>query len=322
MKFVDYYETLGVKRDATQDEIRKAYRKLAHKYHPDVAAASDTEEKFKDISIAYATLKDPEKRAAYDQLGQHSQGDDFVPPRQWREHYGAGAQGFSEADFSDVDLSDFLAAFAASQQNGGDPRHRSARPLAGQDYDSALPVTLEQIYSGADTEVTLNMPERDGNGLLRQASKTFRVHIPKGASDGQRLRLAGQGGPGLNGGRSGDLYLTLQVQPHPVYKVSGNDLFIDLPLTPWEAALGATVQVPTLGGLVEMTIPPNTTAGRKLRLSGRGLPDSKSTHGNLFAVVTITIPAQLSPEERALFEQLAAVSKFRPRAKLKTGTQS
>lgn len=322
MKYVDYYETLGVQRDATQDEIRKAYRRLAHKYHPDVAAGADTEEKFKDISLAYATLKDPEKRAAYDQLGRHAQGEDFVPPHQWREHFDAGPQGYSDMDFSDVDLADFLAAFAAAQQGTSGHRRQASRAVPGQDYDTTLPVTLEQVYSGADTQVSLTIPELDGHGLLRQTPKTFRVHVPKGASDGQRLRLAGQGGPGFNGGKQGDLYLTIQVRPHSLYKTSGHDLFIDLPLAPWEAALGTAVQIPTLGGVVEMTIPAGTTAGRKFRLSGRGMPDSKGKHGDLYAVVSITVPAQLSAKERELFRQLAEVTTFRPRAKFETGTKS
>lgn len=321
MKFVDYYEILGVRRDATQDEIRKAYRRLAHKFHPDVATDAGSEDKFKDISVAYATLKDPEKRAAYDQLGRHAQGDEFVPPRQWREHFSTGNQGGPEMDFSDVDLSDLLAAFAAAQRDGSSTRYHSTHTIPGQDYDAALPVTLEQAYNGADTDITLAMSEPDSQGLLRRVSKTFRVHIPKGATDGQRLRLAGQGEPGIYGGKPGDLYLTIQLQPHPVYRASGHDLFLDLPLAPWEAALGAIVQIPTLGGPVEMTIPAGTTAGRKLRLAGRGLPRARSSPGDLFAVVQITLPAQLTPEERRLFKQLAEVSKFRPRAKLERGNQ-
>lgn len=321
MKFVDYYETLGVKRDATQDEIRKAYRKLAHKHHPDVATGKDAEEKFKDISVAYATLKDPEKRAAYDQLGRHRAGEDFVPPRQWRENFDPEFNGHSNMDFSNIDLSDFLAAFAAGQRPEFAGRTGAAREIQGQDYDAVLPVTLEQVYSGADTEITLTLPERDERGLPRQTSRTFRVHVPKGASEGQRLRLAGQGGPGFNGGKSGDLYLTIQIKPHPLYRVSGQDLYIDLPLAPWEAALGAKVEIPTLGGRVEMTVPPLTAAGHKLRLSGRGLPGAGTAQGSLFAVVTITIPKKLSDKERELFKQLAAASEFRPRAAFDTGKQ-
>lgn len=319
MKFVDYYETLGVKRDATQDEIRKAYRRLAHKYHPDVSADADTEEKFKDISVAYATLKDPEKRAAYDQLGTHTQGEEFVPPRQWRDHFSTGSDGYSDTDFSDIDLSDLLAAFAAAQRAEGGGHRRAAHPIPGQDFDTTLPVTLEQIFSGADTQITLTLPERDAHGLPRQKSRTFQVHIPKGASDGQRLRLAGQGGPGFNGGKSGDLYLTIQIKPHSLFRVSGKDLYMDLPLAPWEAALGTTVEIPTLGGPVEMTIPPMTETGRKLRLKGRGLPGAGSAQGNLYAVVTITIPKKIGEKERELYKQLADLSTFRPRAAFDKG---
>lgn len=318
MKFVDYYEALGVSRDATQDEIRKAYRKLAHKYHPDVAQQPDSEERFKDISVAYATLKDPEKRAAYDQLGQQTPGEDFVPPRQWRDHFASGPNGFRDADFSDIDLSDILAAFAAAQRSRGDGGARSSDAFPGQDYDVALPVTLEQVYSGADTEVSVTLPDHDQHGRLRQTDKTFQIHIPKGATQGQRLRLSGQGGPGFNGGSRGDLYLNIQWVDHKIFRVSGQDLFIDLPMAPWEVALGAAIEVPTLGGVVEMTVPPGTTAGRKLRLSGRGLPAANGRHGDLFAVVSIVMPKELSTKERALLAELAEISTFQPRVGLYT----
>jgi curved DNA-binding protein len=307
MKYVDYYQVLGVAHDASTDDIKKAYRKLAHKYHPDVSKADGAEEKFKEVAEAYATLKDPEKRAAYDALGSHPQGEDFTPPPQWQSHFSDGGT----ADFSDVDLSDLLAAFAAARQ--ADARERAKRPLHGQDFETALPVTLEQIYNGAEAEVSLAIPDYDAQGLPHRVPKTYRVRIPKGASDGQRLRLAGKGGAGLNGGQSGDLYLIIAIQPHPAYRVSGRDLYTDLTLTPWEAALGGPVQIATLGGPVEMKIPPNTVAGRKLRLSGRGLPASGDKSGDLYAVVRIDIPKVLTDRERELFIQLAAASTFNPR---------
>ncbi|MEO6959401.1 MAG: DnaJ C-terminal domain-containing protein [Burkholderiaceae bacterium] len=314
MKYVDYYEALGVSRDATQDDIKKAYRKLAHKYHPDVSKSADAEEKFKTIAQAYATLKDPEKRAAYDTLGSHPQGEEFVPPRQWQEQFHEAPGGFA-----DVDLADLLAAFAAAQR--GNAQERAQRPLRGQDFEIPVSVTLEQIYAGAETEISVALPEYDQQGLLHRVPKTFSVRLPKGASNGQRLRLAGKGGSGLNGGKPGDLYVVMEIQPHKLYRVGGNDLYMDLPLAPWEAALGASVQIPTLGGSVEMTIPSGTVAGRKLRLSKRGLPSANGLQGDLYAVVHIQVPQALTTRERELFTQLAAESRFKPRAQLNAGAE-
>ncbi len=313
MKYIDYYQVLGVERDATQADIKKAYRKLAHKYHPDISKGAETEEKFKDISVAYATLKDPEKRAAYDELGSHPQGEEFVPPSQWQDHFHEGA-----ADFSDVDLADLLAAFAAARQTQG----QRQPPLRGPDYDVPVTITLEQIYNGAETEITVSVPDYDEHGLLHRAPKTFRIRIPKGASDGQRLRLPEKGGAGLRGGKPGDLYIVMHIQEHRLYRPSGNDLYIDLPLAPWEAALGANVQIPTLGGPVEMTIPAGTVSERKLRLGKRGLPGANGTQGDLYAVVRIALPKELTARERELFSQLAAASRFDARAQLNAGTTS
>ncbi|MFA5520286.1 MAG: DnaJ C-terminal domain-containing protein [Castellaniella sp.] len=312
MKFVDYYKALGVARDASQDEIRKAYRRLAHKYHPDVAGTPEAEEKFKDISVAYATLKDPEKRAAYDELGQRRPGEDFVPPHQWRNTYTQDMGGFDETDFSDVDLADLLAAFAAARQKQGPSSRHDG--FAGQDVEVIMPVTLEQVFTGAETEVSLKMPDIDARGQPHTRLRSFQVHIPKGAGDGQRLRLAGQGGPGFQGGPKGDLYLILQYQPHRLYRVSGKDLYLDLPLAPWEAALGAEVEIPTLAGRVSMTVPAATTAGRQFRLAGRGLPGTgKAAAGHLYAIASIALPTRLSDRERELFQALASESGFRPR---------
>lgn len=316
MKYVDYYQVLGVPRDATLADIKKAYRKLAHKHHPDVNKGDSNEEKFKDISVAYATLKDPEKRAAYDELGRHPQGEEFVPPHQWQEQFRDNG-----ADYSDVDLADLLAAFAAAQQAAH--RGRPQPPLRGPDYEVPVSVTLEQIYNGTETEISVSVPEYDAHGLLHHVPKTFRIRIPKGASDGQRLRLPEKGGKGLRGGKPGDLYIVMNIQPHKFYRVSGNDLYIDLPLAPWEAVLGASVQIPTLGGLVEMTIPAGTAAGRKLRLGKRGLPaPNDGVQGDLYAVVRIDVPKTLTERERELFSQLAAASSFNPRAQLNAGAPS
>lgn len=307
MKYIDYYDVLGVPRDASPEQIKKAYRKLAHQYHPDVSQDPEAEHKFKEIAEAYATLKDPEKRAAFDNLGRHAPGEDFVPPGQWQQHFQQGS-----ADFSDVDLADLLAAFAAAQR--AEQHQRSRMPLQGQDFETTLPISLEQAYNGGEADLTINVMEEDPHGMPRRVPKTFRIRIPKGVTDGQRLRLPQKGGSGINGGRPGDLYVTMQFQSHPYFRVSKQDLYIDLPLAPWEAALGAAVEVPTLGGLVELNIPAGTVAGRKLRLTGRGLPDATGKHGDLYAIAKIDIPPRLSPRERELMQQLAAESSFNPRA--------
>lgn len=311
MKFKDYYKVLGVERNATTVDIKKAYRKLAHKYHPDVSKDPAGEEKFKDIAESYATLKDSDKRAAYDQLGAHNPGENFVPPRDWQRHYGQEQFGDQQGSFDDIDLSDLFAAFASRGKGGGQARGRSERP--GQDFEVSASITLEQIYSGAEIDVSLSVPEVDAKGVMHRVPRTFRVRIPKGAEDGQRLRLPGKGGQGVNGGRNGDLYIVMALQVHPLYRVSGKDLYIDLPLTPWEAVLGAKVEVPTLGGPVELNVPAGTGAAKKMRLAKRGLPGSGTSAGDLFAIVSIEVPRHASARERELFSQLAEASSFDPR---------
>ena len=309
MKFKDYYSALGIERTATPAQIKQAYRKLAHKYHPDVSKDPAGEEKFKEVAEAYATLKDTEKRAAYDQLGTHHQaGENVEPPPSWQQGFGD-----SGASFGDVDMADILAAFAASRHAGG--HGGRPRPARGEDYEVNAPITLEQIYEGGETDVRLTMPEYDEHGQLHRVLHTYRVRIPKGAEDGQRLRLAGKGGQGRDGGKHGDLYVVMKVIPHPLYRVSANDLYIDLPLAPWEAVLGASVQVPTLGGKVELSIPAGTAGNRQFRLARRGLPLVSGEQGNLYAVIRIEVPKVVTPRERELLQQLAAESAFNPRVK-------
>ncbi|GAC1316038.1 MAG: curved DNA-binding protein [Collimonas sp.] len=308
MKFKDYYSALGVERSASAAEIKQAYRKLAHKYHPDISKDPAGEEKFKDIAEAYATLKDSEKRAAYDQLGSHREGENVEPPHSWQQGFAAGG-----ATFGDVDMADILAAFAASRHGGAGARMRPAR---GEDYEVNAPITLEQIYEGGETDVRLSMPEYDEHGTLHRVPRTYRVKVPKGAEDGHRLRLSGKGGQGQDGGKHGDLYVVMKVIPHPLYRGSGKDLYIDLPLAPWEAVLGAAVLVPTLGGKVELSVPAGTAANRQFRLARRGLPSASGEQGNLYAVVRIEVPPAATARERELFEQLAAESTFNPRQHL------
>lgn len=305
MKYKDYYDILGVKRGAGADEIKKAYRKLAQKYHPDVTKDPAGEEKFKEIGEAYETLKDPEKRAAYDQLGSYRPGEDFRPPPGWDSQF--GETGYS---FEDLDLADLFAGLGG--RHGAGPGGQIRMP--GQDYEVAARVSLEQAYRGTEVELNLAVPEFDDKGRVRRVSRTFKVRIPRGAADGQRLRLAGKGGKGLNGGRDGDLYLNIALNPHPLFRVTGHDLYLDLPLTPWEAVLGGVVEVPTLGGPVQLKVPPNTRAGQQLRLSKRGLPRPGGEEGDLYAIVQIAVPAAASERERELYKQLAASSTLDPRA--------
>lgn len=308
MKFKDYYDALGVERTADADEIKRAYRKLAHQFHPDVSKHSDAEENFKKVAEAYATLKDPEKRAAYDSLGQHPSGESFTPPPDWQQHYNTEADGFE-----DVDLSDLFAAFGHARRGG---HAQQPIPHPGQDYEVVAPVTLEDIFRGGELEVHAELPEYDRNGLAHRVARTFRITIPQGAADRQRLRLAGKGGPGFNGGRPGDLYVALALQAHPLYRVSGRDLYLDLPLAPWEAVLGAAVQIPTPAGKVELNVKPGTTAGQKLRLAKRGLAAADGSMGALYAVVNIVVPSAVTAMEQDLYNQLASASDFKPRKHL------
>jgi curved DNA-binding protein len=314
MKYKDYYQALGIDRNASQDEIKKAYRKLAHQYHPDVSKDPKGEERFKDIAEAYSTLKDPEKRREYDNLGRRPAGESFTPPPDWQQHFGGGDQSF----FDDMDLADILSAFTGARRGNGRARGREF-PMPGQDFEVTVPVTLEQIYRGDDIDVNVEIPEYDEHGLPHRVPRTFRVHIPKGATDGQRLRLPGKGGPGRNGGKPGDLYVKLALQPHPLYRVEGHDLYLDLPLAPWEGVLGAKVLVPTLGGPVELTIKPGTSTGQRLRLARRGLPTPDGSAGDLYAVVRIEVPKTVTPRERELYEELARVSNFNPRKHFPAG---
>lgn len=307
MKYKDYYDILGVKRDASADDIKKAYRKLAREYHPDVSKDPKGEEKFKDLSEAYKTLKDPEARAAYDNLGRHRPGEDFRPPPDW-------GQGFGDGTFSyeDIDLSDLFAGLGGRRQGGN-------APIPGQDFEVSAPITIEDAWRGTELELNLSVPEYDARGRMRRVPLVFKARIPKGVTDGEKLRLRGKGGKGMNGGPNGNLYLNIVLQPHPLYRASGHDLYLDLPLAPWEAALGASVEVPTLAGPVRLKVPAGTNSGQKLRLTGRGLPKRGEGQGNLFAIVQIVVPPSPTEHEKALFKELADASAFDPRATFPKG---
>jgi curved DNA-binding protein len=305
MKYKDYYKILGVQRNAGEDDIKKAYRKLARKYHPDVSKETNAKEKFQEVSEAYETLRDKEKRAAYDSLGSgFRQGQDFRPPPDWFDRFGAGRG----EDLGGVDLSDLFESLGAFGRATGFGRGRGAgrgatRAFPGEDYEVPVRLTLEEALRGTERTVQL-----DGG-------RSFTARIPPGATDGQRLRLRGKGGPGANGGPLGDLYLQIHLEPHPLFRVSGHDLDLEVPLAPWEAALGAQIEIPTMTGPVAMKVPAGSKAGQKLRLAGKGLPKPGGGAGDLYAVLSIEVPNPLTEPEKELFEALRRGSKFNPRAR-------
>jgi curved DNA-binding protein len=307
MKYKDYYATLGVARDADEAAIKSAYRKLARKYHPDVSTEKDAEARFKEVSEAYETLRDPEKRAAYDELGTHPQGQEFRPPPDWGSAFGATGAG-GGASFDDIDLADLFAGLG---------RARGARnanaPIPGRDYEAAVRIPFDAAFNGTELELDLGGATIDDEGVLRRVSRPVKVRIPRGVVDGQRLRVPGKGGEGLRGGPPGDLYLDIRVDDHPLFRVDGVDIHVDLPLAPWEAALGATVKLPTPAGAVDLKVPPGARAGQKLRLKGRGVA-RPSGNGDLYAVVTIVMPTVIDARARELYAELAKASTtFDPR---------
>ncbi len=331
VKFRDYYEVLGVSRTATQEEIQRAYRKLARKYHPDVNKAADAEDKFKELNEAYEVLKDADKRSKYDQLGANwKDGQEFRPPPGWDFQYnygGAGARpGAGQNDFNWGGVggfSDFFEMLFGQQQAGGQ-RFRGAQPgprgrqgpvwtQAGSDQEATIRINLEDAFHGATKSITLQTQTVTPQGQLSVQEKSYDVKIPAGILPGQKIRLSGQGGEGTGGGPRGDLYLKVEIEPHPVYRLEGRDIYMDLPVAPWEAVLGAEVQLSTLSGPVTLKVPPGTQSGQKLRLRGRGMPSARGAAGNLYAVVSILVPKRPSEREKELFAELKAVSSFNPR---------
>ena len=313
MKFRDYYEILGVPRDATQDAIKQAYRRLARKYHPDVSRDSEAEKKFKELGEAYEVLKDPEKRAAYDKFGENWQnGQDFEPPPDWDtgfEFRGSGYTGGGHGDYSDF----FESLFGQSAGQSAGSR-RSFR-LKGEDYHARIRIRLQDAYSGSRQTITLSRPEVDEQGHVVTRPHTLQVTIPKGVIEGQRIRLEGQGMPGVGGGPPGDLYLEISFQDDPVFHAEKRDIHMELPITPWEAALGATVTVPTLDGKVQLRIPPGSQGGRKLRLRGKGLGSASRT-GDQIVTLRIVVPEPRTDEQRELYRKMAEIMPVNPRAHL------
>ncbi len=312
MQFKDYYKIMGVARDATQDEIKRAYRQLARKYHPDVSKASDAEERFKEVGEAYEVLKDAEKRAAYDQLGANwKTGQDFRPPPDWNagfEFSGADAQSGNAAEFSDFFSSLFGQGFA---RHAGHAAHQAQ----GEDRHAKILIALEDAYTGNTLTVTLQAPEVDATGHRVMRERKLNVTIPRGIRAGQHIRLTGQGGQAMGQGKPGDLYLEIEFRPHPFYRVEQRDVYLDLPVSPWEAALGATLKVPTPAGSVELKIPANSMSDGKLRLKGRGIPGG--TPGDFYVILQIVLPPADSETAQAHYRNFAEQFKtFNPRAKL------
>jgi curved DNA-binding protein len=309
MKYKDYYAILGVERGATADEIKDAYRRLARKFHPDVSKEKNAEARFKEMAEAYATLKDPDKRAAYDDLGRHGPGEDIRPPPEWSTHFGGASETFEGMDFADL-----FAGLAGHRRASG--RQGPAGAVRGRDYEVDVPITVEESFRGTEVSLDLTTTEFDEQGRPRRVPRNLKARIPKGVTEGQVLRLSGQGGKGLHGGRDGDIYLNISLRAHRLYRVSGHDLFLDLPVTPWEAALGASVAIPTLAGAVNLKVPAGTRGGQQLRLAGRGLPTPQGGAGDLYAIIQIVMPPDLTERERSLLGELASASSFNPRAQL------
>lgn len=312
MEFKDYYQVMGVARDATQDEIKRAYRRLARKYHPDVSKEPHAEQRFKEVGEAYEVLKDAEKRAAYDRLGEHwKEGQDFRPPPDWDagfEFSGGGAEPHSTRDFSDF----FETLFGRSFHTAQDGRH--GLHARGGDHHAKILIDLADAYHGAVRTLTLQAPTLDSQGRVITRERQLNVRIPQGIRQGQEVRLPGQGAPGLGQGAAGDLYLEIEFHPHPHFRVDGRDVYLEFPLAPWEAALGATVKAPTPAGTVELNIPKGSVSGRRLRLKGRGIPGTPA--GDLYVVLTIALPPATSPQAQALYREMATAMAFNPRADL------
>lgn len=310
MEFRDYYKILGVARTAGADEIKKAYRKLARKYHPDVSKEADAEMRMKEVNEANAVLSDPEKRAAYDQAGSaYRPGQEFQPPPDWGsgfEFSGNGAYGGDPAEFSDF--------FSSLFGQAGSRRHTGAHQARGEDHHAKVVIELADAYHGATQAITLRAARVDAAGHVVTEDRTLKVQIPKGIKEGQHIRLAGQGSPGLGGGTAGDLYLEVHFKPDARYRVDGRDVHQSLPVTPWEAALGAEIEVPTLAGTLRVSIPPGSQSGRKLRLKARGIPGTPP--GDLYLMLEVMLPPATTDKARELYETMAREMPFNPRGRM------
>lgn len=313
MEFKDYYQTLGVARDAKADEIKKAFRKLARKYHPDVSKEPDAEARMQELNEANAVLSDPEKRAAYDRLGQgmHA-GQDFHPPPDWDTGFEFSTQGFSGAGAAG--FSDFFAELFGSHMGRRGAQHGGHFHARGEDHHTKIRLDLEDAYQGATRTLTLSAPHVDKQGRVTLTERKLNVRIPKGVYEGQVIRLAGQGSAGFGSGAAGDLYLEVHFAQHSRYRVEGRDVYASLPIAPWEAALGAHVKAPVPDGMLDVRIPEGSQSGRKLRLKGRGIPGTPP--GDLYLVLEVILPPATSSKARELYEAMAQELAFNPRQSL------
>jgi curved DNA-binding protein len=328
MPFKDYYATLGVSPTATHDEIRRAYRKLARKYHPDVSKEPNAEARFKEVAEAHEAVTDPERRATYDAIAKrHAQGEDFDTPPDWGSGFDSAGRAHNPNDGARQrrgphpagDAEDFSAFFASIFGRGGPAgMHRASadtESMQGRDHHAKVAIALLDAVLGASRMITLRMPTQDAAGNPALQERQLEVNIPKGVRNGQHLRLAGLGAAGFGGAPEGDLYLEIDILPHPVFRLDGGDISFDLPITPWEAALGASVTAPTPAGHVQLTVPAGSAQGRKLRLKGKGLPGK--VPGDLYAVLQVAVPPCASDSERAAYSALAnAFPNYHPRANL------
>lgn len=320
MEFKDYYQVLGVERSAAQADIKKAYRRLVRKHHPDVNAAPDAQVRMQELNEAWEVLQDPEKRAAYDRLGQAPRpGQGFQPPPDWDAGFEFRG-GPDEAEDLAAHSAFFEELFGAARRGGG--RRASAggashdMPQRGQDHHAKIVVPLDDVFQGATRTLTLQRPQLDVRGNMVLAQHQLSVSIPKGLRAGQQIRLAGQGSPAMGTGSPGDLYLEVQFEPHARYRVDGRDVYVNLRVAPWEAALGASVPVLTPGGEIELTVPPHSQAGRKLRLKGRGIPaaNTSGAAGDLYVVLELVLPPAHSPQAQESYQRMAKDLAFDPRA--------
>jgi curved DNA-binding protein len=309
LEFKDYYQTLGVDRDAAADDIKKAFRRMARKYHPDVSKEPNADARMKEVNEAFAVLSDPEKRAAYDQLGSsYHAGQEFRPPPDWDAGFEFSGRGFpgGNGNFSDF-FSELFDGRMGRRSAGSAHFH-----TRGEDHHAKVMLDLEDAYHGATRTITLRVPRVDARGHTMLAEHTLDVRIPKGVREGQLIRLSGQGSPGIGGGQAGDLYLEVHFKPHPRYRVEGRDVYATLPLAPWEAALGAAVKASVPDGTVEVRIPEGSQSGRKLRLKGRGIPSAPP--GDLYLVMEVVLPPPADPKARTLYETMAReLASFNPR---------
>ncbi|MFZ0927737.1 MAG: J domain-containing protein [Syntrophobacteraceae bacterium] len=325
VKYRDYYEILGIKRGVGQDEVQRAYRKLARKYHPDVNKASNAEEKFKEINEAYEVLKDPEKRKMYDQLGPDwRSGQEFRPPPGWETRFDFGRGGAHQSEFQwggTGGFSDFFESlFGGSgfrQARGGTAPGGFGQGAvwrqAGADQETTIRISLEEAFRGGTKPIILQSQVINPKGQLEVQERRYDVKIPAGILPGQRVRLTGQGAEGTGGGPRGDLYLKVEIEPHPVFTLKERGLYMEAPVSPWEAVLGSEVRLVTLSGNIDLKIPPGTQSGQKLRLRGKGMPNPKGTPGDLYVTVVVKVPTHPSDKERELFEELRKNSEFNPR---------